>query len=85
MTMLHLLWEALWCWPVSGPQLWRKSDETGFLTLKVGRPRVEGGQEAVPLCWSSVLFPKQVELGQDWKQRTPPCHLLGGPPGSLGT
>lgn len=46
-THAHPLREAPRCRPLSGPQLWHKSDEPGFLTLKGGEGvRAEGRPEA---------------------------------------
>ena len=82
----HLLWEALWCWPVSGPQLWRKSDETGFLTLKGGEGlRVEGRTRLFLSAGPQSCSQASGAGTRLAARRTPPCHLLGGPPGSLGT
>lgn len=84
--LAHLLWEALWCWPVSGRQLWSKSDEPGFLTLKGGEGvRVEGGTRLI-LSAGPQSCSQAGGAGTSLEaRRAPPCHLLGGPQGSLST
>ena len=82
----HLLWEALWCWPVSGLQLWCKSDEPGFLTLEGGEGVRVQGRTRLFLSAGPQSCSQADGAGTSLAaRRAPPCHLLDGPPGSLGT
>lgn len=95
-THAHPLREAPRCRPLSGPQLWHKSDEPGFLTLKGGEGvRAEGRPEAF-LSAGPQSCSQAGGVGSGLAaRRIPPCQLLGWlsparashsvPPGSLGT